>query len=432
MSDHAIVTLFDEERRFPPDPAFAASANAGPEIYDRDFDEFWETSARERVSWFTPWETLYTWEAAVREVVPRRDAQRDVQLRRPPRRGRAGRSCRLPLGGGARGYADAHLRGAPARGRPLRERPPRARRREGHPGRDLHGHGPGAGDRDARLRPDRRAAHRGVRRVLRGLALRPDERLRLPGARHAGRGMAAWRPGPSEGDRRRGHGGLAERQAVPRRASARAARSPSPRAATAGTTSSSLDDDPATLSVRADGQRGPAVPDVHVGHHGEAQGHRPHHRRLPRRSGDHAPLRLRSEVREGRLLVRRRHRLDHRSQLHRLRPALQRGDVGALRGDTRTSPTGTAGGTSPSATARRSCTRAIRGGGGEAVAARLGGLVPAPTWRRGGRSPSGRPRTQDSATHYSASSLLALYGSSSRPAARPVGERSSSVRPSRG
>ena len=62
MSDHAIVTLFDEDRRFPPDPAFAAQANAGPDVYDRDFEEFWETSARERVSWFSDWETLSTWE----------------------------------------------------------------------------------------------------------------------------------------------------------------------------------------------------------------------------------------------------------------------------------------------------------------------------------------------------------------------------------
>ncbi len=61
MSD-AIDTLFDEERRFPPPTAFAANANTGPEIYDRDFEEFWESSAQERVSWFEPFETLYTWE----------------------------------------------------------------------------------------------------------------------------------------------------------------------------------------------------------------------------------------------------------------------------------------------------------------------------------------------------------------------------------
>ena len=34
MTERAIEPLLDEERRFPPDAAFAAQANAGPEIYD--------------------------------------------------------------------------------------------------------------------------------------------------------------------------------------------------------------------------------------------------------------------------------------------------------------------------------------------------------------------------------------------------------------
>src|ERR671927_14311 len=51
-----------EERRYPPPPAFAAQANAKPDIYDRDPDEFWESEGRERVSWFEPFEQLYEWE----------------------------------------------------------------------------------------------------------------------------------------------------------------------------------------------------------------------------------------------------------------------------------------------------------------------------------------------------------------------------------
>ena len=62
MSDRAIETLLDEERRFPPDPAFAAQANAQPGIYDVDPDIFWEREARARVSWFEPFETLSEWE----------------------------------------------------------------------------------------------------------------------------------------------------------------------------------------------------------------------------------------------------------------------------------------------------------------------------------------------------------------------------------
>ena len=58
----AIDTLFLEERRYPPPPEFAAGANAQPEIYDEDFEAFWEREGRERVTWFEPFATLYEWE----------------------------------------------------------------------------------------------------------------------------------------------------------------------------------------------------------------------------------------------------------------------------------------------------------------------------------------------------------------------------------
>ena len=59
---HAIDALLLEERRYPPPPEFAAQANAQPEIYERDFEEFWETEARERVTWFEPFTELYEWD----------------------------------------------------------------------------------------------------------------------------------------------------------------------------------------------------------------------------------------------------------------------------------------------------------------------------------------------------------------------------------
>src|SRR5262249_60106864 len=43
-------------------PEFTAQANAQPEIYERDFEEFWETEGRERVTWFEPFAKLYEWE----------------------------------------------------------------------------------------------------------------------------------------------------------------------------------------------------------------------------------------------------------------------------------------------------------------------------------------------------------------------------------
>ncbi len=57
-----IDNLFLEERRYPPPPNFAAHANAKPEIYERDFDEFWETEGRERITWFEPFTQLYDWQ----------------------------------------------------------------------------------------------------------------------------------------------------------------------------------------------------------------------------------------------------------------------------------------------------------------------------------------------------------------------------------
>ncbi|HSC90351.1 MAG TPA: acetate--CoA ligase [Gaiellaceae bacterium] len=60
--ERAIDTLFLEERRYEPPPAFAAQANAQPGIHDEDADAFWEREGRERVTWFEPWERLLDWE----------------------------------------------------------------------------------------------------------------------------------------------------------------------------------------------------------------------------------------------------------------------------------------------------------------------------------------------------------------------------------
>jgi acetyl-CoA synthetase len=62
MSEPTISNLLDEIRRYPPTREFAAQANAQPGIYERDFEEFWATEARERVSWFEPFDKLYEWE----------------------------------------------------------------------------------------------------------------------------------------------------------------------------------------------------------------------------------------------------------------------------------------------------------------------------------------------------------------------------------
>jgi acetyl-CoA synthetase len=62
LTDQAIETLFLEERTYDPPPDFAAQANAQPDIYERDWREFWETEGRERVTWFEPFQELLEWE----------------------------------------------------------------------------------------------------------------------------------------------------------------------------------------------------------------------------------------------------------------------------------------------------------------------------------------------------------------------------------
>ena len=62
QGEHAIHTMFLEERRYPPSPEFAAQANVKADVYERDFEEFWETEGRERISWFQPFDKLYEWE----------------------------------------------------------------------------------------------------------------------------------------------------------------------------------------------------------------------------------------------------------------------------------------------------------------------------------------------------------------------------------
>ena len=60
-----IEALLAERRTFPPDPAFAARANATAALYDeaeRDFEGFWAKLARERLSWSKPFETTLEWE----------------------------------------------------------------------------------------------------------------------------------------------------------------------------------------------------------------------------------------------------------------------------------------------------------------------------------------------------------------------------------
>ena len=362
---HAIDALLLEERRYPPPPEFAAQANAQPDIYERDFDEFWETEGRERVTWFEPFTKLYEWEPPYAKWYL--GGKLNVCFNCVDRHVEAGtrRQGRLPLGGRARGRAaDDHVRRPPARGRALRQRPEGARRRQGHAGRDLHGDDPGAAggsmlacarlgaphtvvfggfsadalsdrlnDMECEVLITQDAGWRKGGEVP--LKRNADEALdRSPGVRTS----VVWR---RVGGRRRDARG-------PRRLGARARRGPERR--------------PGDVPVRADGLGGPPLPPLHERHDREAEGDRPHDRRLPRRRRDDAPLHLRREARLG-LLVRGRHRLGHRAQLHRLRAARERDRPASSTRASPTIPTASAGGRSSSATRSTSSTRRRRRSG---------------------------------------------------------------------
>ena len=141
--------------------------------------------------------------SAVLQVVRRRQAERLAQLPRPPRRERPGRPRRVPLArGGGRG-ARRHLR-RPAPRRPAaRERAEGPRDREGRRGRDLPADDPRGRRRDARLRADRRAAQRRLRRLLAGLGQGPDAVLRGEGADHRRRRAAQGQDRRDQAGRRR-------------------------------------------------------------------------------------------------------------------------------------------------------------------------------------------------------------------------------------
>ena len=56
-------TLLSEQRRFPPPPAFAAQANATPDLYEqarRDRLAFWAEQAN-ALDWITPWKSVLDW-----------------------------------------------------------------------------------------------------------------------------------------------------------------------------------------------------------------------------------------------------------------------------------------------------------------------------------------------------------------------------------
>ena len=199
----------------------------------------------------------------------------------PPQQGRA------DLGRRARRPAHAHVLGSVRRGAEVRERAQVARRQARRSRRHLHAADPRSRDRDARLRAHRRDPLGGVRRLLARVAARPHQRRAGQGAHHRRRRLSARQRRAAQAQLRQGARGVPRRSSTSSSCSAAPARRatklrrnegrPRPLVAPADARRRR------TVRAREDGRRGRALHPLHVGHHGKAERHRAHHRRLPRR-----------------------------------------------------------------------------------------------------------------------------------------------------
>ena len=175
--EHTIDTMQLEERRYPPPADFAAQANAQADVYEQDFERFWDEQGRGRVSWFEDYSELYQWQPPYAKwyLGGRLNACFNCVDRH--------------VEGGLGDRAAFHWEGEPEGDRRTITYAELQRDvvrwanalkllgvEKGNGGRDLHGHGAGAAGGDAGLRAAGSAAHGGVRRLLGGLAVGPHER----------------------------------------------------------------------------------------------------------------------------------------------------------------------------------------------------------------------------------------------------------------
>ncbi len=129
-----IAALLDENRTYPPAPAFATQANVPDEsIYaeaERDPEGFWAKIASE-LDWFTKWDRVLEWKSPDAKWFVGGKLNVSYNCVDRHLRGAAKEQGRDRLGGRTGRPADAHLLGSPPRGLPLCERAEEARRCEG-------------------------------------------------------------------------------------------------------------------------------------------------------------------------------------------------------------------------------------------------------------------------------------------------------------
>jgi hypothetical protein len=332
-----IDALLKEHRTFPPSDEWRARAVASdPSVYEhaaRDPEGFWSAFASQ-LEWMRPWNEVLRWTPPDAQWFVGGKLNASVNcVDRHVRTARRNRAALIWEGepGDRRTLTYWDLfRQVSAFANVLKSLGVEARR----PDRAVPAAHPRAGHRDARVRPDRRRPQRGLRRLQRRVAPRPHQRRAGRAARHRRRRLPPRADRAPQADGRRGSrtrrpsrtsSSCSARPARHSRGRAGRARPlvPPPDAARLG-----------RLPARGDGQRGHALHPLHVRHDGEAEGHRPHDRRLSGRHVRHHAVGLRPEGRR-RLLVHRRHRLGHGPQLRRLRAARQRRDGADVRGRAR-------------------------------------------------------------------------------------------------
>ena len=282
-----IDSTLTESRKFPPPPEFSArrgskistntrrSANARKRTPTRS-----GPNAARNLHWFKPFGKTLEWNFPNREMVRRRHDQRSVQLPRPPSRRAAPQQGRADLGGRARRLARADLPDARRRSRAMRQRAQEPRRQGRRPRRDLHADGAGGGDRDARVRANRRDSFGRLRRLLVGGAGRPDQRRRGEGLYHRGRRMAARAGGRAQAECRRGAEEVPVDREMRRRAQARRQQGRDAQRARRLVARAGPRAEPEVRS-RAARQRASAVHALHQRHHRQAEGRGAYDRRIP-------------------------------------------------------------------------------------------------------------------------------------------------------
>ena len=169
---------------------------------DADFEGFWADQARQRLSWAKDFDQTLDWSGApfAKWFV---GGELNAAYNCVDRHVEAGNGDRVAIhfegeGGDTRTITYADLQRDVAKAANALESP---RRRQGRPGRDLPADDPRGRRHDAGLRPHRRTALGGVRRVLRRRPAHPHRRRRGQ-ARHHRRRPVPPRQGRSRSSRR--------------------------------------------------------------------------------------------------------------------------------------------------------------------------------------------------------------------------------------